>query len=164
MIVTPRIHGVLVATLVLLATGCASTGGASTTPPASVAASMAQVTIGLASSAALGQVLVGPNGLTLYIHAGDSPTSSTCSGTCATTWPPLVVSAGEQAELASGLTGTLATLTRSDGSVQVTFDGHPLYAWQGDTAAGDTTGQGIAGFTVATPGGAAPSASAVSGY
>ena len=110
------------------------------------------------ATTALGSVLVGPNGMTLYIHNGDSATSSTCTGGCATAWPPLVVASGQTASLASGVTGTLGTLTRADGTVQVTFDGMPLYGWQGDKAPGDTTGQNVNGFTVAS-GGSAPAAS-----
>ena len=56
----------------------------------------------------------------------------------------------------TGVTGSLGTLTRPDGTTQVSFGGHPLYYWQGDTKAGEVTGNGIDGFTVATVGAAAP--------
>ena len=75
-------------------------------------------------------VLVGPNGLTLYTHAGDTATSSTCSGGCASAWPPLAVPAGASATAGTGVSGTLATLTRADGTLQVTYNGKPLYFWQ----------------------------------
>jgi predicted lipoprotein with Yx(FWY)xxD motif len=165
MFASRRLAGLLVATIALVA-ACSSSGGAATTPPAATAppsAAASTLTIGMATSS-LGTILVGPNGLTLYTHAGDTATTSACSGACATSWPPLTVASGQQAALASGITGTLATLTRSDGSVQVTFNGLPLYYWQGDKTAGDTTGQGLSGFTVATMGGApAASPSVVSG-
>jgi predicted lipoprotein with Yx(FWY)xxD motif len=91
--------------------------------------------------------------MTLYIHAGDSATSSTCTGGCATAWPPLTVPAGGSAMGGTGVTGAFGTLTRDDGSIQVTYAGKPLYYWQADAKAGDTTGQNVNGFTVATVGG-----------
>jgi predicted lipoprotein with Yx(FWY)xxD motif len=99
----------------------------------------------------LGPVLVGPNGLTLYTHTGDSATASTCTGSCATAWPPLALPAGSNATGGTGVTGAFATLTRDDGSLQVTYNGLPLYGWKNDAKPGDTTGQGVAGFTVAKP-------------
>ncbi len=171
MFATRRFAGLLIASLALVA--ACSSSGATTAPPTGAAATGtpaasaggSTVTIGMATTA-LGSVLVGPNGLTLYIHAGDSATSSTCSGACATAWPPLAVGSGQTAALASGITGTLGTLTRTDGTVQVTFNGMPLYGWKNDKAAGDTTGQNVNGFTVASPSGApasSPSAT-VAGY
>ena len=168
---TRRFAGLLVASLALVA-ACSS--GATTAPPTTAPSAPAAtpvastgsstVTIGMATTS-LGPVLVGPDGMTLYIHAGDSATSSTCTGGCATAWPPLVVASGQTASLASGISGTLGTLRRADGTVQVTFNGMPLYGWQGDKAPGDTTGQNVNGFTVATPGGSAPAASpSSSGY
>ena len=107
----------------------------------------------------LGMILTGPTGNTLYIHAGDSATKSTCTGGCATAWPPLTVSAGGKASAGSGVTGQLGTLTRDDGSTQVTYAGMPLYYWQADAKAGDTTGQNVNGFTVATASGGGSAAS-----
>ena len=97
-------------------------------------------------------VLTGPTGMTLYTHAGDSATSSTCTGACATAWPPLTATGQPMA--GTGLTGKLGTLTRADGTTQVTYAGLPLYYWQGDKKAGDVTGDGVNGFAVATVGGA----------
>jgi predicted lipoprotein with Yx(FWY)xxD motif len=146
----------------LLAAACstaATTAPATTTPataapaasgPASTAAGATGVVVSMATTS-LGAALTGPNGLTLYTHAGDSATSSTCTGACATNWPPLTVPAGGTPTAGSGVTGTLATLTRDDGSIQVTYNGLPLYGWQGDKAAGDTTGNGVNGFSVAKP-------------
>lgn len=171
MFATRRFAGLVIASLALVA--ACSSGSATSAPPAATSTPVASapassgsstLTIGMASTS-LGSVLVGPNGLTLYIHAGDSATSSACNGACATAWPPLVVASGQTAVLASGITGTLGTLTRSDGTVQVTFDGLPLYGWKNDKAAGDTTGQNVNGFSVALTSGAAPSPSAtVAGY
>jgi predicted lipoprotein with Yx(FWY)xxD motif len=111
--------------------------------------------------------------MALYTHAGDSATSSTCTGGCASAWPPLATTG--QPKAGSGVTGQLGTLTRADGTVQVTYGGLPLYYWQGDTKAGDVTGNGVAGFSLAKVGGAgsvpsasgaapAPSSSTTSGY
>jgi predicted lipoprotein with Yx(FWY)xxD motif len=121
---------------------------AATTPAATAAAAGVVVT---SATTSLGAVLTGPTGMTLYTHAGDSATSSTCTGGCATAWPPLTVPAGGSASGGTGVTGTFATLTRADGSVQVTYNGLPLYGWQGDSKPGDVTGQGINGFSVAKP-------------
>lgn len=99
----------------------------------------------------LGPVLTAANGLTLYVHAGDTATSSTCTGGCATAWPPLAVAAGGSATAGAGVTGTLGTLTRADGTTQVTYKGLPVYGWKNDTKPGDVTGQNVNGFTVAKP-------------
>ena len=102
-------------------------------------------------TAGSGPILTGTNGLTLYSHTGDSATVSTCTATCATAWPPLTVTGGGQPTAASGVTGTLGTLTRDDGSIQVTYNGMPLYFWMNDTKPGDVTGDGVNGFSIATP-------------
>jgi predicted lipoprotein with Yx(FWY)xxD motif len=125
---------------------------AATTPAATAAATAAAVGVVVSTATtSLGAVLTGPTGLTLYTHTGDSATSSTCTGGCATAWPPLTVPAGGSATGGTGVTGTFATLTRADGSVQVTYNGMPLYGWQGDSKPGDVTGDGKAGFSVAKP-------------
>jgi predicted lipoprotein with Yx(FWY)xxD motif len=92
---------------------------------------------------ALGEVLVdGESGLTAYLFTDDTPTSSACVGTCEGAWPPI---AGPL-EVGDGLDESLvATLTRPDGSEQVTYNGHPLYLYSGDAEAGDVTGQGAGG-------------------
>ena len=143
----------LFASAVLVVAGCTSSG---TTPgPSSGAASSAGGVMVVTTS---GTVLTGPNGMTLYTHAGDSATSSTCTGGCATAWPPLTTTG--QPTAGAGVTGQLGTLTRADGTTQVTYGGLPLYYWQGDTKAGDMTGDGVNGFSVAKVGGAAPIPSA----
>ncbi len=87
----------------------------------------------------------------LYVHAGDSATASTCLDACATAWPPLTIAAGTTIVAPPGAKGAFASITRPDGSVQLTHRAKPLYFWQKDVNPGDTTGQGINGFTVATP-------------
>ena len=144
------------ATVIFVVAGCTSSG-ASPAPSAGDASAAVGAAIGTASSANFGTVLTGPNGMTLYTHAGDSATSSTCTGQCATAWPPLTTTG--QVPAGIGVTGELGTLTRADGTTQVSYGGQPLYYWQGDTKAGDVTGNGVDRFSVATVGGAGPSPS-----
>lgn len=110
------------------------------------AASAQNPTVQIASSAS-GDILVGPNGMTLYTFANDQPDSSNCTGGCALNWPPLTV-LGELVA-PSGLPGELETLTRQpdeetgEYTTQVTYNGQPLYYWSRDEAPGDVSGQGI---------------------
>src|SRR5689334_9123051 len=148
----------LLRTAVLADAACTS-GAAAPTAVGSGTSSNGGVIVGSASSPSFGTVLTGPNGMTLYTHAGDTATSSTCTGACATAWPPLATNG--QPTAGSGVTGQLGSLARPDGTTQVTYGGMPLYYWQGDTKAGDATGNGVEGFSIATVGGsgAAPKAS-----
>jgi predicted lipoprotein with Yx(FWY)xxD motif len=84
------------------------------------------------------QVLTNSAGLTLYWFVPDTSTTSKCTGSCATYWPPVKgpVTAG------SGVTGTLSVITRPDGTKQATYDGHPLYTYAGDSAPGQNNGNG----------------------
>jgi predicted lipoprotein with Yx(FWY)xxD motif len=155
-----RLAGVVLIGVVLVA---ACSGSGTPAPPATVTpvAVPGGVTIGTATTG-LGVVLTGANGLTLYTHAGDTATTSTCTGSCLAAWPPLTVAAAPQAAAAPGVNGQLATFARPEGSIQVTYDGQPLYYWQGDTKPGDATGQGKAGFSVALASGPAPTSGAPS--
>ena len=116
-------------------TSSASGGSGSTstsTPAAATAGSLKTATIGGAT------VLTSSKGFTLYSFAPDTSTKSNCNGTCAQNWPPVKGPA-----TASGVEGTFGTIKRSDGSVQATFDGHPLYTFVGDTAPGQAKGNGL---------------------
>jgi predicted lipoprotein with Yx(FWY)xxD motif len=105
----------------------------------------------------VGTVLTGPNGHTLYRLATETNGQIECTGSCAQAWPPLTVSAGQTPKLGSGLIGTISTVKRPDGTTQVTYEGHPLYYYAADTAAGQATGQGVGGVWFAmTPAGASP--------
>lgn len=144
----------------LFIAACTGGYGAAASPTPNSSAGGAGVAVG-STTTALGTFLTGPDGRTLYVHAGDSMNTSTCSGACLTAWPPLTVASGQQPIAGPGVTGQLATFTGPDGKTWVTYNGLPIYFWQGDTKAGDTTGQGVNGFTVAkVSGGAAGSGNA----
>jgi predicted lipoprotein with Yx(FWY)xxD motif len=123
--------------------GSSSSGTAANTPAAggnSSSAAPATASGSTVTEKTIGsqQVVVDSNGMTLYWFAIDTPTKSNCSGQCATFWPPVKgpLTAG------SGVTGTLGTITRSDGTKQATYDGHPLYTYVGDKSPGQATGNG----------------------
>ena len=129
--------------LVALAVAACGGGGAATaaTPKTSSGAS---ATVGVSNSN-LGSILVNSAGHTLYEFKGDVGTKSSCTGACATAWPPLLVTGKPTA--GTGLTASkLGTSTRSGGSQQVTYNGHPLYTFVKDTKPGQTNGQGLTAF------------------
>jgi predicted lipoprotein with Yx(FWY)xxD motif len=101
-------------------------------------------TISVSDSADYGSFLVDAEGRSLYFFMSDTPDSGTsaCTGDCATEWPPLLTegdpSAGEGVDMS-----LLGTITRDDGTTQVTYNGRPLYLFHEDMAAGDTNGQGV---------------------
>jgi predicted lipoprotein with Yx(FWY)xxD motif len=95
-------------------------------------------------STAVGKVLAGPNGRTLYLFTADKGAKSVCYGQCATYWPPLIAS---KATAGPGLHASLlGTTTRKDGKLQVTYKSHPLYFFALDKKAGDIKGQGYVHF------------------
>jgi predicted lipoprotein with Yx(FWY)xxD motif len=94
----------------------------------------------------LGTVLAaGPKRLTVYLFAADTGAASTCSGACAQAWPPVTTSGAPKAE-GGAVAGDLGTTTRSDGTKQLTYKGHPLYYYVSDSQSGETTGQGVNSF------------------
>lgn len=107
-------------------------------------------------------ILADAAGMTLYYLKSDTPSQITCSGACATTWPPLLAPSGTAS--GSGLSGTVSVLNGPNGN-QVLYNGHPLYHFSGDKAPGDTNGEGIGNkWFVATATLAQASASAKPGY
>jgi predicted lipoprotein with Yx(FWY)xxD motif len=146
MISIPR-RAVLTALLALPLLAAACGGGGSSSAPAapSTPAAAAAATGGTVASASspLGQILVAKNGMTLYMFASDQNGKSSCSGPCAKFWPPYTGTPKAGSGLQASLLGTTM---RSDGSSQVTYDGHPLYTYSGDPAPGDTNGQGVSTF------------------
>lgn len=104
--------------------------------------SSAQAVTLKAVSSPLGTILVDQDGKTLYLFEADSQNKSNCSGGCLSLWPPIM--AKSKATAGSGVTaGMIGTAT---GSSQVTYAGHPLYWFSGDTKAGDTNGEGLDDF------------------
>ena len=121
-----------------LVVGCSSSGtssGGSGGHAAPAAGSLKTAKIGGAT------VLTNSKGFTLYTFALDTSTKSNCNGTCATNWPPVKGSV-----TAAGIKGTFGTIKRSDGSIQATFDGHPLYTFTADTSPGQAKGNGLNAF------------------
>jgi predicted lipoprotein with Yx(FWY)xxD motif len=135
------------------ATPVASVLGATATPTMAAATSPAamSLTVGVTNDPTLGAYLTGQNGMTLYIFKNDTPDSSTCTGTCSTNWPALTVPASTVITPPTGATGTFSLITRPDGTTQVAYDHQPLYYYAGDSAAGDTTGQGLSGKWFVAP-------------
>jgi predicted lipoprotein with Yx(FWY)xxD motif len=119
-------------------------GGASPSAPAGAAALELKVVAGAGSVA---NYLTGKDGLTLYVFTKDTKDSgkSVCNGDCLTNWPPLAVTSLDEVKLGAGATGTLALVTRDDGTKMVSYNGMPLYYFAADKAAGDTKGQGVGG-------------------
>ena len=149
------------ATAAVLA-ACSSSGTSSN--GGSGSGSLSAATAGGLKTAKIGgaTVLTNAQGFTLYSFAPDTPTKSNCNGACAQNWPPVKGPAN-----ASGVKGTFGTITRSDGSTQATFNGHPLYTYVGDTAPGQANGNGlnVAGglWHEITTSGSAPAGSSSSG-
>lgn len=85
-------------------------------------------------------VAAGVNQMTVYTFSRDSAGVSNCSGACLAAWPAVSVASGQTPTAGAGLTGTLGTITRADGTVQVTYNGLPLYFFHNDHSPGDTNG------------------------
>jgi predicted lipoprotein with Yx(FWY)xxD motif len=109
-------------------------------------ATAAPVTIQVATDPKLGPILVDGKGMTLYLFMADTPGISNCSDACAAAWPPLTVASGAMPTGSMEVSGKLGTITRADGSVQVTVNNLPLYFFIQDKVPGDVTGQGINAF------------------
>ena len=111
----------------------------------------------LVADSALGPILTDASGMTLYLFTNDSPGESACADDCAANWPPLTVSAEADAVAGDGVTGELGTITREDGTLQVTIEGMPLYLYAADGEPGDLSGHQVGGvwFAVAPDGAAA---------
>jgi predicted lipoprotein with Yx(FWY)xxD motif len=162
----------LAAVATLLAAGCSS-GSSSAAPgssatssaPApgttqagssSAAASSGAAATLKAGSSSLGAIVTDGTGRAVYLFEKDTGTTSSCYGACAGAWPPVVTTGSPVA--GSGATASLlGTTKRTDGTMQVTYAGHPLYYFSGDTNPGDITGEGSkafgAGWDLIAPGG-----------
>jgi len=130
------------AALALTVAACGSSGSstAQTTPAAQGSGGATAGGASVLTTTITGtKVLTNAKGFVLYWFAPDTSTTSKCTGSCATYWPPVKgpVTAG------TGVTGTLGTITRSDGTKQATYAGHPLYTYAGDTAPDEAKGNGL---------------------
>jgi predicted lipoprotein with Yx(FWY)xxD motif len=159
--------GIPIVAVGLAAAACGSSGSAQTTPAAaptsSAPTSSAPATAGGGVTLDMrtggpGTFLTDAAGRSVYLFKSDTASMSTCNGACATAWPPLTTKSAANA--GSGVTASdIGTITRSDGTKQVTYNHHPLYYFALDTAAGQTNGQGSTAFGakwwLVTPAGAA---------
>jgi predicted lipoprotein with Yx(FWY)xxD motif len=129
------------ASLALVAAACGSSassgssGTSSTHSPGTSSSSTALKTAKIGGAT----VLTNAKGFTLYWFVPDTSTKSNCNGTCAHYWPPVK----GPATAGAGVTGKLTVITRSDGTKQAVYDGHPLYTYVGDTAPGQAKGNGL---------------------
>jgi predicted lipoprotein with Yx(FWY)xxD motif len=158
---------VAVAAVVLAAAGCSNGSGNSAGTPSAGGPSAGAAPAGgppaatgalvSAQPTSLGTILVTGKALTVYDFAGDTGSTSTCTGACIANWPFVPAPAALPASL-PGVTGKLGTTVRSDGGHQLTIAGHPVYTFVGDSAPGQTNGQGkvLNGglWTVVSPAGA----------
>jgi predicted lipoprotein with Yx(FWY)xxD motif len=120
------------------APSAAASGGA----PAADGSGGASVAL---ASSKLGKILVDAKGGTLYMFQADKGMASTCDGACANAWPPLTTAS--QPSAGPGVSASkLGSTKRSDGTTEVTYNGHPLYTFVGDSAPGQTTGQASDAF------------------
>jgi predicted lipoprotein with Yx(FWY)xxD motif len=152
---------VAVVVLAIAAVGAiahSSGGGSSTSAATAAAYGTSKAATITTANRGLGTMLVDGQGRTLYLWKADTGRRSTCSGACATAWPP-VTTKGKPKAHGAAKASLLSTTKRSDGSTQVTYAGHPLYRFQGDSSAGQHNGQGSDAFgadwLVVAPGGKA---------
>ena len=145
----PAVIGAVVLSALIAACGNSSDGtstaGTSPAPSSTTNTANNQATVALGTTN-LGPVLVDDRGLTLYTFSTDTAGKPTCAGACLSVWPQVKVAKGAKAKAGDGVTGTLGTVTLTDGSQQVTIAGHPLYRYAGDTAIGQANGHGISSF------------------
>ncbi|MFY9866743.1 MAG: hypothetical protein WAK58_23280 [Trebonia sp.] len=131
-------------------TGSSSTAAAGSSSPAGASSSSAAAggsgsTVITTVSSSAGTFLANGSGHAVYLWTKDSSGMSACSGACAGAWPP-VTTTGTVTASGGAKSSDLGTITRSDGTKQVTYDGHPLYFFSGDSGPGMASGQGNDGF------------------
>ncbi len=156
---TIHMHSKLVLTsasaaVALLAAGCGGSTPSTSSASPSPSSAATGTTIAVATNATMGQILVDGRGMTVYLFVADTTTAATCNNqldfqsngqTCAQVWPPVLTTGAPRAG-AGAEASILGTTMRSDGKIQVTYAGHPLYYFVADYAPGLATGQGINGF------------------
>lgn len=132
----------------LLAAACGSAAGSTTagsTATGTPAGGSTTATVIESHAGSAGTFLTNASGRAVYLWAADSMNKSMCSGACAGAWPP-VTATGKVTAADGAKAADLGTITRSDGSKQVTYLGHPLYYFAGDSGPGQTNGQGSDSF------------------
>ena len=144
-----------VAVLVAACSSGSSSSAAAPAAPASSAAAPASSAGGASASgggtvittatSSAGTFLTNGSGRAVYLWVKDTGDASMCTGACAGAWPP-VTATGTVTAAGSAKASDLGTITRSDGTKQVTYDGHPLYYFSGDSGPGTASGQGSDGF------------------
>jgi predicted lipoprotein with Yx(FWY)xxD motif len=156
--------------LALAGCGSSTYGNGSASGSSSSSGGTAGAVLSTAASP-LGEIAVAADGRTVYVFDKDTADAGTsaCSGACAANWPAVIADTAEPA--VDGVTGKVGTITRDDGTMQVTLDGMPLYTYAKDSDPGTVTGQGVQGvwWVVAADGAkvtAAPTSepAAVPGY
>jgi predicted lipoprotein with Yx(FWY)xxD motif len=123
----------------------AACGGSATASPASPKTSNGQAATVAVANSGLGKILVDSHGRALYLFKADVGTKSACTGACVAAWPPLRT-AGRPTVGSGANSSLVSTTARSDGEPEVTYNGHPVYRFAGDTAPGDVNGEGLTAF------------------
>ena len=121
----------------------ATSAPAATQAPAATSAPATGAAVDIGKNDKLGSFLVDDKGMTLYILTKDTPNTSTCYDKCAANWPPLLTTGGAPTAGDGVDASKFGTTTRTDNTVQVTYNGWPLYYYSKDKAAGDTGGEGV---------------------
>lgn len=127
----------------LIAVSCSSSSRSKATSASGASPALAahnKFTVGLVSTG-MGSLLADSSGRTLYSFSADHGAPACTTASCVAEWPPLLIAAGTQPVAGPGLTGKLATVARSNGQRQVTYNELPLYTFAGDTASGQTGGE-----------------------
>jgi predicted lipoprotein with Yx(FWY)xxD motif len=144
----PLASASLLACVALLSAACSSSGSPPSSSPAaptSASATASELVIDTTHTK-LGTFLTADNGRTVYLFLKDKGSKSTCLGECATGWPPVTTSAMSPSTSGKANASLLGATTRPDGTIQVTYAGHPVYFYSADTAPGQTNGEGVDAF------------------
>ncbi len=142
-----RSGAIAVGLIVLAGCGSSGYGGGSASSSSSAAGGGTSNAVLTTESSDLGPIVVAAaDDRTVYVFDLDTPNSgkSACTGVCAEQWPAVTADSGSPA--GDGLSGKVGTITRDDGTTQVTLAGLPLYTFSGDSQAGDVSGQGFGGI------------------